>query len=146
MPDPTPQTYADHVRRIPKLYAAGALALLLALVGQAVLLALRPTWEGAVGLLAIFGAAVAIAYARTSAQVVQNRLIRLEERLRLERLLPADLAAHIPELSVGQLIALRFASDGEVAELVRAVLAEHLTGRDEIKRRVREWRADHLRV
>lgn len=146
MSDPMPQTYANHVRRVPGLYVAGALALLVALAAQLVLLVLRPSVAGAAALLATFGAAVALAYARTSAQVVQNRLIRLEERLRLERLLPADLAARIPELTVSQLIGLRFASDAEVAELVRAVFAEGLVHRGEIKRRVRDWRADHLRV
>lgn len=146
MPDPVPQTYANHVRRLPRLYLAGTLALVLALAGQLALLVLRPSWEGAIVLVGLFGAAVALAYARTSPQVVQNRLIRLEERLRLERLLPAELAARIPELTVDQLIALRFAGDREVADLVRTVLDEHLARRGEIKRRVRDWRADFLRV
>jgi hypothetical protein len=146
MPEPTPQTYANHVRRVPALYTAGAAALALAFVGDLVLLFLYRSPTIVFPLLGLFGAAVALAYARTSAQVVQNRLIRLEERLRLERLLPADLAARIPELTVSQLVALRFAGDGEVADLVRAVFAENLTRRDEIKRRVRDWRADYLRV
>ena len=67
-------------------------------------------------------------------------MIRLEERLRLERLLPADLRGRIPELTTAQLVALRFASDGELAELVRAVFAEKLVDRRAIKQRIRRHR------
>src|SRR6185503_7651469 len=77
---------------------------------------------------------------RMFALSVQDRVIRLEERLRLERLLPAELRARIPELEIPQLVALRFASDGELTELVRAVLSERIHDRREIKRRIRDWR------
>jgi hypothetical protein len=82
---------------------------------------------------------------RVFALAVQDRVIRLEERLRLERLLPADLRGRIPELTTAQLVALRFASDGELAELVRAVFAEKLVDRRAIKQRIREWRPDYER-
>ena len=99
----------------------------------------------------IVNVAVAVAlmlialYARTFPLRAQDRIIRLEERARLERLLPADLRGRIGELSTGQLIALRFASDGEVAELARAALDQRLRN-DDIKKRIREWRADRLRM
>jgi hypothetical protein len=83
---------------------------------------------------------------RTMVLTVQDRVIRLEERLRLERLLPADLEARIPELTVGQLVSLRFASDEEVAELTRQVLDEKLHDRKEIKKRIKSWRPDHQRA
>jgi len=83
---------------------------------------------------------------RNAALTVQNRVIRLEERLRLATLLPADLKPRIAELTVGQLVALRFASDEELPGLVRQVLDENLTDKKEIKKRVKNWRADHLRV
>ena len=73
-------------------------------------------------------------------------MIRLEERLRLGRLLPEALKPRIAELSRGQLVALRFASDEELAELTRAVLEENLTDGKAIKQRVKHWRADYLRV
>jgi hypothetical protein len=85
-------------------------------------------------------------YARINALVVQDRVIRLEERLRLERLLPDDLKPRIGELSVAQLAALRFAGDSELAGLVRQIVDENLSDRDTIKRRIRDWRPDHLRV
>jgi hypothetical protein len=66
-------------------------------------------------------------------------------RLRLREILPGDLAARIHELQPGQLIALRFASDRELPELVREVLTNNIQDRDVIKRKVRDWQADHLR-
>ncbi len=85
-------------------------------------------------------------YLRTFPLRAQDRIIRLEETLRLESLLPADLRPRIGELRTGQLIALRFASDAEVPELTRAVPAGEVTAPDEIKKRVRDWRADHFRM
>ncbi len=77
---------------------------------------------------------------------VQDRLIRLEERMRLERILPADLRARVLELTAKQLVALRFASDDEVADLVRRTLAMEFAAPKDIKRAVRSWRADHQRI
>lgn len=100
----------------------------------------------------IWSVAMAIAflllawYTRTFPLKVQDRVIRLEERLRLARLLPPDLAARIPELSAGQLVALRFASDEEIPELTRAVLDEKIKSREEIKKRIRSWRPDFFRA
>lgn len=85
-------------------------------------------------------------YTRTFPLTVQDRLIRLEERLRLAQLLPPDLAPRIGELKTGQLLALRFASDEEIPELTRKVLTENIRGRDEIKKLIRHWRPDHLRA
>lgn len=77
---------------------------------------------------------------------VQDRLIRLEERLRYERVLPAELQARAGELSVGQIVSLRFASDAELPTLMRRVLDEKLTQRKAIKQLVQNWRADYLRA
>jgi uncharacterized protein DUF6526 len=76
---------------------------------------------------------------------VQDRIIRLEERLRLATLLDDSLKARIGELDIRQLVALRFASDAEVPELVRIALDERLSG-EEIKKRIKTWRPDTLRV
>jgi hypothetical protein len=80
--------------------------------------------------------------ARLMALAVQDRLIRLEETLRLERLLPADLRGRVGELSTGQLIAIRFCHDDDVPELTRAVLTEPIHKREAIKKRIRNWRPD----
>ncbi len=76
---------------------------------------------------------------------VQDRVIRLEERLRLQALAPAVWHAQIYRLSEDQLIGLRFAADDEVVELAKQAL-EHNLNRKQIKERIRNWRADHWRV
>src|SRR5215813_10940016 len=80
------------------------------------------SFDGAVWILTAFAILLAVLFGRMFALGVQNRVIRLEERLRMERLLPADLKPRIGEFSCGQLIALRFASDAELPELARKVL------------------------
>jgi len=76
---------------------------------------------------------------------VQDRVIRLEERLRLQALAPIEWHAQIYRLTPDQLIALRFASDEEVVELAKQAL-EHNLDRKQIKERIKTWRADDLRV
>jgi len=85
-------------------------------------------------------------YARIFALTVQDRVIRLEMKLRLEQVLPAELHPRIHELAVGQFVALRFASDEELPELVKKVLDEHLTDRKAIKKMIRNWQPDFLRA
>jgi len=76
---------------------------------------------------------------------VQDRVIRLEERLRLQALTPREWHTQIDRLSVDQLIGLRFAPDEEVVELAKQAL-EHNLNRKQIKERIRNWRADDWRV
>ena len=85
-------------------------------------------------------------YGRLFALPVQDRVIRLEMRLRLQQVLPDDLKSRVHDLSRDQLVALRFAGDAEMPELVRSVLSEAITDREEIKKRIKEWQPDHLRV
>jgi hypothetical protein len=85
-------------------------------------------------------------YARIFALTVQDRVIRLEMRLRLVGLLPPDLQPRIGEFTVAQLVSLRFASDEELPELARQVLQENLSDRKVIKRRIKKWQADFLRA
>ena len=94
----------------------------------------------AIGLLAL------ALSARVMAVAVQDRVIRMEMRQRLALCLPADLRLRIGDLTPKQLVALRFASDGEMAELVRDVLAGKLASQKEIKLRVKDWQADWLRA
>jgi hypothetical protein len=85
-------------------------------------------------------------YARTFPLTVQDRVIRLEMRMRLERLLAPDLRSRIAEFTLPQLISLRFAGDDELPALARQVLDEKLNDRKTIKRRIKNWQADFLRA
>lgn len=140
------QNYSNHVRRVPLGYWATCLAILFGALGLGWTMLQKPSLATASALLVALGAGGAAWYARINALFVQDRVIRLEERLRLAQLLPADLAPRIEELSTAQIVSLRFASDSEVADLMRQVLAEDLHDRKTIKRRIRTWRADWMRV
>jgi hypothetical protein len=83
---------------------------------------------------------------RLMALTVQDRVIRLEMRLRLQQLLPADFRSRIPEFTVGQLVSLRFAGDAELPDLARKVLQDKVTDRKAIKQLVRDWQPDFLRA
>jgi hypothetical protein len=89
---------------------------------------------------------VGIFLSRSMPLRAQDRIIRLEERGRLERVLPSDLRGRVGELTETQLIAIRFAADDEVPELTRRTLNGELKSQGDIKRAIRNWRADHLRV
>ena len=77
---------------------------------------------------------------------VQDRVIRLEERMRYERLLPHDLSPRIGEFTINQLVSLRFASDAELPALARKVLDGKMNERKVIKQMVQNWRADYQRI
>ena len=102
--------------------------------------------------LAVWNVIVAIAVCalativRFYATKNQDRIIRIEESVRLWRVLPRDLQPRISDLTTGQLVALRFAPDDELTELVRAILAGEVRGRRNIKKRIRNWRPDTERV
>lgn len=87
-----------------------------------------------------------VLYARLFALAVQDRLIRLEERLRYERVLPEELRWRADELTVNQFVSLRFASDDELPALMKKVLDEKMTSRKAIKQLIKNWRPDYLRA
>lgn len=146
MAERKPQTYANHRRFVPA-YHFVAFGIFFVLLLWALYRLFTAFSVGTVmDLLLVIAVGLFGLYARLFALAAQDRVIRLEERLRLERLLPEDLKARIADLGGGQLVALRFASDEEVVDLVRTVLAEGLRDRDAIKRRIRVWRPDYSRV
>lgn len=143
---PPAQSFESHARMVP-LYHYVATSFLVIPTAYFAWVAATDFSVGALMLL-LFGVGVVFLgfFARMFPLGVQDRVIRLEERIRLERLLPDDLRGRALEITTDQLIALRFASDDELAELVRRVLAGELRDRKSIKRAVRSWRADHQRI
>jgi biopolymer transport protein ExbB/TolQ len=102
--------------------------------------------QSVMSLVLVLAVGIVFFYSRTFALAVQDRLIRLEERLRLERILPDSLRARVGDFTTEQLVALRFASDAELPALAQSVLDENKQDREEIKRQIKQWRADHQRA
>lgn len=141
-----PQTYASH-RRFDPIFHFFALPVLFLVypIWSLVHLYRHPTPQSLVWVLAAFAIGVLAFRARTFSLRVQDRLIALEERLRLEKTLPAAAREQAAQLTDDQLIGLRFATDEELPELVAAACAERLT-RTQIKKRVKNWRPDYRRA
>jgi len=101
---------------------------------------------GFIGVLTAI-ALLALAFlARLFALGVQDRVIRLEERMRYQQLLPDDLKQRINDFSINQLVSLRFASDAELPALARKVFDSGINDRKSIKQMIQSWRADYQRV
>ena len=140
-----PQSFENHSRQIPA-FAIGQVVLMVNLVGQLVDLRHGISFGSVMDVLVAGALIVLFVFVRNSTLAVQNRVIRLEMRLRLARVLPADLCPRIPEFTVAQLVALRFACDAELPALARKVLDEKLSDRKAIKQLVKDWQADYLRA
>jgi len=141
-----PQNFSNHARYVPGYHFVLSTLLLVILGWQIYFLAIRPSAGAMLGMALAVALVLMYFYMRAFAVRVQDRVIRLEERLRMAMLLPAELHARIPEFSPGQLVALRFASDAELPALARQVLEERIDDQKAIKGRIREWRGDYLRV
>ncbi len=146
MAEPTPQTYGNHTRYVTFYHFVSAPIFILNLIWAVYRLVTGFSPDAAIGALLAFALCVIFLFARYFALSAQDRVIRLEERLRLQELLPKDLQPRVNDFSTDQLVALRFASDAELPDLARAVLAENLTSRKVIKKRIQTWRPDYQRV
>lgn len=141
------QNFANHRKFVPAFHFFVLPVVLLNLVWSVY------QWKGAgfragafMSVLLAVALFVGFVCARLFALTVQDRVIRLEERMRLNCLLPDDLRGRVAEFTPRQLVAMRFASDAEVPALARRVLDEKLADLGSIKRLVQNWRADHLRA
>ncbi len=140
------QSYQKHTRWLPGFHFFVIPVLLANVFVSAWRLWQMPTLGMTFGLVVAAALLLLGLLSRLQAVTVQDRLIRLEMRLKLRQLLPPDLQPRINDLTYRQLVALRFASDAELPDLVRDVLAGKLTTSKEIKMRVKNWQADWLRA
>lgn len=145
MAEKKPQTFSNHTRFDPLFHFVMAPIFGLSVIAATIHFIWRPSVHSAGFFLLAVGALIAAFKIRLYALKVQDRVIRLEERLRLTALLPEPLRSRIPEITEGQLIALRFASDGEMAGLAERALNEKLS-RSDIKKAIKVWRPDYWRV
>jgi len=145
MSENAPQTLANHTRYDPVYHFFVLPVIGLTIIVAAIHVAQRPNWFNGWMVLFVIAVAILAVKARFFALKAQDRIIRLEERERLVGLLPEPLRARIGELREGQLVALRFASDGEVSALVQETLTKQLSKAD-IKKSIKRWRADYFRV
>jgi hypothetical protein len=141
-----PQSFQSHTRYVPGYHFLLGTILLVNLIWRLVVLIGHPGWGAGNDLLLSFGLILMYNYLRSFPLKVQDRIIRLEERLRMERLLPAEFKPRIGEFTRGQLVALRFASDGELPALARRVLDERILDKKQIKQLIQQWRSDEARA
>ena len=138
----TTQTYKTHAKLVPLFHYVALPILLINILVSAYAVVRAPglpsVWSLLMGVALFLGAL----FARVFALAAQDRVIRLEERMRMKELLPADLKGRIPEFTREQIIGLRFASDGELPELAATVLRDNIQKRDDVKKMVKNWRAD----
>lgn len=144
------QNYTNHVRWYPLFHFVIVPLLVLILISLLVRLVIAEPGSGRVSLATAtvlsFTFILMVLAARLQALTVQNRVIRLEERLRYRDILSPDLSAKASELPIGQIVALRFASDAELSGLVERTLNGEFAKPKDIKLAIKDWRADHLRA
>jgi hypothetical protein len=144
---PEQQNFSNHGKFFPPFHFFAAPILIANFIWS--FFRLKPSGYSAYSIFSVIVAAalvVTLTIARVMALKVQDRVIRLEERLRYQRLLPADLQARADEFTVNQFVSLRFASDAELPALARKVLDEKLNDRKAIKQLIKVWKPDYLRA
>jgi hypothetical protein len=141
-----PQSFEHHTRLLPGFHFVAFPLVALNFLYAAYQAIAHASMATVVGLGFAIGVLLVTLFSRVMAVTVQDRVIRLEERLRMRALLPTDLQGRIDDFSVKQLVALRFAGDDELPSLARKVLDERLEDQKAIKRLVKNWRADYQRA
>ncbi|MDM7924248.1 MAG: DUF6526 family protein [Pyrinomonadaceae bacterium] len=140
------QNYSNHVRWFPLFHFVVSPLLFVLLIWNAVRLYQVPSWDAAMNLVFVFTVILVALAARMQALKAQDRVIRLEERLRYAALLSPELAAKASELPLSRVIALRFASDSELESLIAKVINKELATPKDIKLAIKDWRGDFVRV
>jgi hypothetical protein len=139
------QALANHSKLDPLFHFVALPVFVFAAVGGTIHFLWRPSFHTGSFFVISVAAVIVVLKIRIYSLKNQDRIIRLEERLRLATLCSEPMCLRIPQLTEDQLIALRFASDGEVANLAERALAEKLS-RADIKKAIQTWRPDYWRV
>lgn len=140
------QTAASHRRWVPGYHFVASSLVLIYLGWSIYTIIFRFSLAAMFQLLMAMALAQVFYYTRVFALAAQDRVIRLEERLRLAQLLPDDLQSRVNDFTTDQLIGLRFASDDELPALAAGVLDDGANDREGIKKMIKEWRPDEQRV
>jgi hypothetical protein len=140
------QSYKNHTRWFPPFHFFVMPVLLLNVLVAVREVFVDPNRSSGFALVVALALLMLALCARAMAITVQDRVIRLEMRLRLREYLPVDLQGRIDELTPRQLVALRFAGDAEMTDLVREVFAGSLATEKAIKMRIKNWKGDFLRA
>jgi hypothetical protein len=140
------QNYQNHTRFHPLFHFVGFPILAISLIYFIVRVFQDFSWDRLMFVFLLVGVIATFFLTRVNALKAQDRIIRLEERLRYKELLPNDLAEKAMNLRTNQMIALRFASDEELPDLVQKTLNGEFASGKEIKLAIRNWRGDYLRV
>ena len=139
------QSYAHHTRWMPMFHFVTMPLIIINLIYSIYRVTQGFHVESVMALIVAFGLLMIGFFSRINALKAQDRVIRLEERLRMQVLLPDDLKPRINDLTTGQCVALRFASDGELPALVKKALDENADQKT-IKQAIQTWRPDFQRV
>jgi hypothetical protein len=140
------QNFANHTKWVPTFHFFVLPVFLLNVLWCIYRLVRWFSIESAISLVLALALFLLAFYARTFALAVQDRLIRLEMRLRMQQLLPQELRPRIPEFTVDQMVALRFAGDAELPALCRKVLDDKIADRSTIKKMIQNWQPDLVRA
>lgn len=141
-----PQSFDNHAKLIPLYHGVVYFALAVNFGWSIYQFARAPSIDSAVAVLTAAALILIVYYARVFALRVQDRVIRLEMRLRMQQVLPADLRARILDFTPRQLVAMRFASDAELPGLAAVVLRDNIHDMKTIKKMVKDWQPDYLRA
>jgi hypothetical protein len=141
----TSQTYSTHRRWLPAYHFFVIPVLTVNAVVVIMQTVKYPSGSGVLAALVAIALLIGMLAARTMPLRAQDRVIRMEERTRIAQLAPGDQKAAYA-LTESQLVGLRFAPDDEVPELVRRIQSGELKSQSDIKRAIKNWRADHFRV
>ena len=140
------QNFSNHTRFVPPFHYVALPILLVNFVSAVVELFNGITFDASLHVLVAVALIIVALFARVFALKAQDRVIRLEMRLRMRELLPEDRQGRINDFTPTQMVGLRFAGDAELPELARKVLDENITKMTPIKKMITDWQGDYFRV